>query len=370
VTAASVVIANYNYARFLPQAIDSALGQTLPGTEVVVVDDGSTDESREIVAAYGDEIRSVLKPNGGHASALNAGFAASHGEIVCFIDADDMLLPGAMEAAAGALEPGVAKVHWAMWEVDSDGERTGALMPEDPLCEGDLREVVAARGPSPRDHGNPPCSGNAYSRTCLEAIMPVPQRFRRATDAYLFELAPFFGRIARLPEPQGLYRVHGVNDFVSMSYRERLAFAIELHGALCEEVAATCRRNGIDVDPDGWREDRWLRELASFAEVVDDALPAGEPFILADEGQLPMDADAQERTIPFPERDGVYWGRPVDDAAAVAELERLKHRGLRFIVFAWPAFWWLDHYAGLSRHLNRHGKLTFRDDKAIVFALD
>src|ERR1700757_584817 len=68
---ATVVINNYNYGQFLGTAIESALGQTYANTEVVVVDDGSTDDSREIIASYGDRVRAVLKSNGGQASAFN-----------------------------------------------------------------------------------------------------------------------------------------------------------------------------------------------------------------------------------------------------------------------------------------------------------
>src|ERR671933_952190 len=89
----SIAINNYNYARFLPQAIDSALNQTYPNVEVVVVDDGSTDNSREIIASYGSKIIPGLKENGGQASAFNAGFAASRGDVICFLDSDDAFLP-------------------------------------------------------------------------------------------------------------------------------------------------------------------------------------------------------------------------------------------------------------------------------------
>ncbi|MBA3924582.1 MAG: glycosyltransferase, partial [Nostocaceae cyanobacterium] len=85
----SILINNYNYERFLREAIDSASLQTYSPVEVVVVDDGSGDNSRELIASYGEQIVSVFKQNGGQASAFNAGFAASHGEIVCFLDADD-----------------------------------------------------------------------------------------------------------------------------------------------------------------------------------------------------------------------------------------------------------------------------------------
>src|SRR5262249_29495742 len=90
---ASVIINNYNYGRFLKASIDSALAQRYPCTDVIVVDDGSTDYSRRIIASYGDKIVSLLKSNQGQASAFNVGFGVSRGEVVCFLDADDSLLP-------------------------------------------------------------------------------------------------------------------------------------------------------------------------------------------------------------------------------------------------------------------------------------
>ena len=89
----SILINNYNYDQFLHDAISSALNQTYPNIEIVVVDDGSTDNSSEIIASYGDAIIPVLKANGGQASAFNAGFAASRGDIICFLDADDIFIP-------------------------------------------------------------------------------------------------------------------------------------------------------------------------------------------------------------------------------------------------------------------------------------
>ena len=70
----SIIVNNYNYQRFLTEAIDSALKQTYCNTEVIVVDDGSTDGSLEIIASYGRRIIPLLKGNGGQNSALNAGF--------------------------------------------------------------------------------------------------------------------------------------------------------------------------------------------------------------------------------------------------------------------------------------------------------
>src|SRR6516165_1862808 len=90
---ATIIINNYNYGRFLAAAIESALNQTYVNTEIVVVDDGSTDDSRQVIVGYGDRVRPVLKANGGQASAFNAGFAASTGDVICMLDADDLFYP-------------------------------------------------------------------------------------------------------------------------------------------------------------------------------------------------------------------------------------------------------------------------------------
>ena len=94
----SILINNYNYERFLREAIDSALNQSYQPIRVIVVDDGSTDDSREIIASYGDRIKTILKENGGQASVFNQGFASSQGEIICFLDSDDLFRPDKVAA--------------------------------------------------------------------------------------------------------------------------------------------------------------------------------------------------------------------------------------------------------------------------------
>ncbi len=89
----TVVISSYNYARFVGVTIQSVIDQTRAADEIIVVDDGSVDNSLEVIAGYSGFVHLIAKRNGGQASALNAGFAASRGDIVFFLDSDDRLLP-------------------------------------------------------------------------------------------------------------------------------------------------------------------------------------------------------------------------------------------------------------------------------------
>jgi len=106
----SVVIPAYNAAWCVGQAIDSALAQSFVDREIIVVDDGSTDDTPRVLAGYGSRIRIVSKPNGGLSSARNAGVAAAQGEFVAFLDADDRWLPAklARQVALMREEPRLA----------------------------------------------------------------------------------------------------------------------------------------------------------------------------------------------------------------------------------------------------------------------
>jgi glycosyltransferase involved in cell wall biosynthesis len=93
----SIVINNYNYSEFLEVCIQSALSQTYQNLEIIVVDDGSTDQSRSVLEKYKDRVLVILKEHGGETSGRNAGFERSEGEIVTFLDSDDFLRPDTVE---------------------------------------------------------------------------------------------------------------------------------------------------------------------------------------------------------------------------------------------------------------------------------
>ena len=142
----SVIINNYNYGRFLAEAINSILNQTYQNIELIVVDDGSTDNSQEIIAGYGDKLISVIKKNGGQASAINQGFAIATGEIVIFLDSDDILLPEIVQCVVTAFtsQPNVAKVQYRLRKINAIGQPTEEIVPAKHwhMPSGDLREKI------------------------------------------------------------------------------------------------------------------------------------------------------------------------------------------------------------------------------------
>src|SRR3984957_21212021 len=126
----TVVIVNYNYEKFLAAAIDSALEQSYAPLEVIVVDDGSSDGSREIIAGYADRIRTVLQNNAGQGAAYNAGWLAARGEFVLFLDSDDVLMRDAIGKIVLAFKDNDAvKVQFYLAQTDRNLEPLGFLFP-------------------------------------------------------------------------------------------------------------------------------------------------------------------------------------------------------------------------------------------------
>jgi SAM-dependent methyltransferase len=113
----------------------------------------------------------------------------------------------------------------------------------------------------------------------------------------------------------------------------------------------------------------WQRQLHAAAADLKSVLPAGEKLVLVDEEQIRGVIAAGYRALPFLEHDGQYWGRPADDKIAIEELERMRNNGARFIAVAWPAFWWLGHYAEFHRHLRQRYRLVLENERLVIFDL-
>jgi glycosyltransferase involved in cell wall biosynthesis len=209
----SILINNYNYDRYLPLAINDAIAQTYPNTEIIVVDDGSTDNSRQIINSYQAKIIPIFKNNGGQASALNAGFAVSKGEIICLLDADDSWLPSKVEEVVAAFNtyPQATVVYHKVQNINQGGTPMGKPWPPYQAIVGNVSNVVSQAGgwwPFP------PSTALSFSRQFLTTAMNIPEaEYRLCADAYLADLAPFFGEVVGIDQILSQFRIHDANNW-------------------------------------------------------------------------------------------------------------------------------------------------------------
>lgn len=218
----SVVINNFNYGRFLGAAIESALAQSYQNREIIVVDDGSTDDSLEIVRSFGDRIHLVSKENGGQSSAFNAGFAACRGEIVCLLDADDLFLPGKIKRIVEVFEqlPGI---EWCFENLRLFRRSQLDSYPRDRYFAAghvDARQAML-RGEFPRNIESA-TSGLSFRSELLARILPMPHaKSILLCDDYIkaacYALAPGIA----LDEELSLQRLHGSNLYTNTGTRDR-----------------------------------------------------------------------------------------------------------------------------------------------------
>lgn len=255
----SVIILSYNYGRFLVTCIDSVLDQDYQPLEVLVVDDGSTDDSRAVIAGYAGRVTAVFKENGGEASSMNAGFAASHGAIVLFVDSDDYLLPGAIAAHVQALADRRVVRSQGYLAVMRGGELSNERLPSVAAAQGDLRERLLQRGPGA--YVSPPNSGNAWSRGFLEQVFPLPEQPRTiGGETWLMDSAPLFGRSVTIDgRVAAAYRVHDANTsgVTAALTAENIRTVIAHREARIAWLQGVAQALGHTPDVAAWRARNW-----------------------------------------------------------------------------------------------------------------
>jgi len=209
----SVLIDSYNYGRFIEEAIDSVLSQDFPKEQmqVLVVDDGSTDDTPERVGKYGSSIEYIRKENGGQASAFNVGFQHAKAEIVVLLDADDYFLPGKLRRIVEEFQkhPDAGMVYHARLELFTD---TGSLEKEKPEFVG-LTGFIAKDEEKMDKYLPCPTSCLAVRRKIAERVLPIPESLRLQADGQFCFLMPLIAPIVAIAEPLAVYRVHGNNLF-------------------------------------------------------------------------------------------------------------------------------------------------------------
>jgi glycosyltransferase involved in cell wall biosynthesis len=206
----SVVIPTHNMARYLPVAIDSALGQGYPNIEIIVVDDGSTDDTAEVLRPYLSHIRCIHQEQRGLSGARNRALEVISGEYVRLLDADDALCPDTLSRQAELLDryPRVALVHGQAHIVDSGGNVRG--LRKSRLPNGAATVLPSARAFRRLLRGNDICVSTAMVRmTALQRVGPFQRESFPGEDWDMWLRITAYYDQAYIPKPLAYYRVHG-----------------------------------------------------------------------------------------------------------------------------------------------------------------
>jgi len=247
----SIIISNHNYAPFLEASIQSALAQTHSECEVIVVDDGSTDGSGEILERYRGRVQVVLLAHQGETATRNVGFSRCSGDLICFLDSDDGLHADAAERVVRFWRPEFAKVQYPLRVVDQEGIDQRLQMPRCRLDSGRVLSSLLRTG----RYITSPGSGNFYARSFLENIVPVPtDEWPQSFDSYAAACAGFSGEIGAIQEPLGYYRVHRNN--MTRSVRSGVIEYAQIDKLLQRQlrlrklILASAAREGLHAQPD------------------------------------------------------------------------------------------------------------------------
>jgi glycosyltransferase involved in cell wall biosynthesis len=404
----SIVLPTYNGARHLHEAIASCVAQTYSNWELIIVDDASTDETPSIAAAYATtDDRITLVRNAANKrlpASLNVGFALASGDFLTWTSDDNLFRPNAIAEMVEGIRTSNADVLYADYAViDEHGAEVTPTSSQTAPIEQILDSNVV--GP------------------CFLYIRDVHLELRGyAEDLYLAEDYDFWLRASCkfrfkwLRQNLYLYRVHPNSLTATRAAEIRYAAERCLGRNLCrmtwlpaEPRRATYReltlrmmrrgdrggslalslnwmRSDLSALPREllilayiflpvrfyrWLPDsgpwQWMRRTLLLERELQRAVPFGKRCVLIDEGNFVSTALPGRVVIPFTAREGVYWGPPDSDETAVQELEAAVIAGVEYVAIAWPAHWWLTHFASLRTYLEQRFREVLRNDRVIVF---
>lgn len=257
----TVIVDTYNYGHFIEEAIDSVLAQDFPPEEmeILVVDDGSADDTAERVRRYGDRVQYFCKTNGGQASSFNFGIARARGEIVAFLDGDDYWLPGKLQRVAAEFEkhPEAGMVYHNFCS------KIGPSA--DPVPNSGLAGFsgfMADNRENLLSFDLFPTATLTFRRRALERLLPVPESLIVQADAHLTACGIFVAPIVYIDEPLTVYRVHAGNIWNCVANtpqgsnifegdpaaKARLERRVVTTRAIREGVREWLTKNGYDVN--------------------------------------------------------------------------------------------------------------------------
>jgi len=256
----SVVLANYNGDKYLAEAMEGALAQDHDDYEVIVVDDGSTDSSRDVIEEFAcrhaNRLQAVfLAENQGQGEAFNVGVRHASGEIVCFLDSDDLWRPEKLQAVDDMFRryPDAALVQHNL-DLHYEGPDEQPSHPTPAMMIGNVYQWAVKTRRLPMFI---PTSGLAFSRHVLQRVLPIPAGFRTCADGYLTRTAMCFGPVLAMHESLGSYRVHSANSVFGNGNHQQHAY---INNVLIPELNRFYRRQGFSLRFNASRSAHWRQQ--------------------------------------------------------------------------------------------------------------
>ena len=373
----TIAIPTYNRATLLGASLRSALAQKYHDFEILVLDNASTDNTEAVVSSFRDRriryIRSAT--NIGLFRNWNRAIELNHSPYLVILQDDDELLPDFIWESVAALErdPTAAFSFTLAGGIDLNSEPVAlpGEYPRDGLIAGTDYLYAIVNGANWVIHASTVLMRSAV----LDEVGPFDApHSNHSIDINLYYRMMASYDVVLIPRLLGRVRLHAGQDtqrtFGSSRGTGPLATMAERSDAAAHLLTS---ERATDASFRQWLSDRLfhlsMRRSALTHELVPElnlprdermeiardeivaVIDPGKTLILVDEGEWGTEIAADCQVLPFLERDGCYWGVPEDDRTAVKELERLRGMGAAFVVFGWPAFWWLDYYSGLREHL-------------------
>ncbi len=215
----SIIIDTYNYGAYIENAINSALSQTLLEDlrEIIVIDDGSIDDTSERVAAFGNKIVYHRKENGGQASAFNVGISFARGDYIAFLDADDYFYPTKLSKVLAIFkrDENIGIVFNKFDMVDEGGKVINRNMPKQ-LISGNIKHRVLMGYPS-----GSPSSGISIKKEIAQKISVPEAPFRISADYFYLNIIPLITEVGVIETSEHAYRIHNSNLYMKKADTER-----------------------------------------------------------------------------------------------------------------------------------------------------
>lgn len=397
----TIALLTRNRPHYLCQAIDSILAQKDVDLELLILDNASTDETPNLVRQYMSRDARVFdlrsEENIGLLRNWNRGIdlAVERSPFACIFHDDDVMLPGFLAESTRALaaHPSAAFSFCVPQFISQDGELLEVLDPND-VAEGlttgiDFLELAVNRrscgifppcvmfrsqaleqvGPIDSSHGIPTMDMNLYYRLArigdvffIRRVLAHSRQHQTSeTDRVVSGPGKMvqYGLAAELVDVVG-YLLQSPRA-AHAAYRDWLTERLgSLHAEQSEEI-----RN---LAPHAFL--LWDTRLAMLVDQIERVIPPSESLILIDDDQLALGGRVAGRcAVPLMEQDGQYWGVPRDAAHAIAELERHRAGGVRWLVVCWASMWYLEVYADLRKHLHDRYAQRSRSPHGVIFEL-